>query len=43
MEKALAEVPDTLAAKKRWLKISKMVDGKTPGECQTKFKKLNAK
>jgi len=43
MEKGMKEVPSSMASKARWVKIAKMVDGKTDAECFTRFKDILAK
>jgi hypothetical protein len=35
-------VASTIATKERWIKISDLVEGKTPKECFTRFKECAA-
>ena len=43
LEFGMREVPATIAAKERWIKIAESVDGKTAKECFVRFRELCAK
>ena len=40
MEEGMKQFPASMAAKERWIAISKVVEGKTPKECFARFKDL---
>ena len=43
MENGMNQVPGSVPAKERWIKIAEYVEGKSPKECFERYKEIVAK